>query len=165
MPIHERKAARAIVKAGGHVNDLRRAWFVRAVTLIGKGSVVNTDRMFIDEDPRLGRGHDDRLLVVGAPGAGGEPKASAEHLAHRNAPDPGHALAFVILDHGFVRRTFVNPTAVAGVGPEGTPDNIVGNVPVHARAGKVQPARTPVASSRREAVLGSQEDVVAVIGL
>src|SRR5438046_8439045 len=31
--------------------------------------------------------------------------AVAEHLAHGNAPNPGHALALVVLDHGFVRRS------------------------------------------------------------
>ena len=108
MAIHERKAASAIVKAGGHVNDLRRAWFIRAVTFIGKGGVVNTVRMFIYEDPRLGWCHNDRLLVVGAPDTAGEPVTVAEHLAHRNAPDPGHALALVVLDHGSVRGTLVN---------------------------------------------------------
>src|SRR5207244_74358 len=102
---------------------------------------------------------------VGSPSGAGEPTAVAEHLAHGNAPNPGHALALVVLDHGFVRRTFVNPTGVAGVGPERTPDNIVADVPVHAGACKVQPTRTPIASTRLEAVLGGQEDVVAVIRL
>src|SRR5206468_3693423 len=130
--------ASAIVKAGGHVNDLGRAWFIGAVTFIGKGGVVYTVGMFIYEDPGLGRIHDHGLFIVCAPRATGKPTATAEHLAHGDAPHPGHALTLIVFHRGVIGRAFVNLAAVTGVRPNGTLDKIVGNVPVHTPGSEVK---------------------------
>src|SRR5881394_1397498 len=163
MPIGKRETAGAIMETCGHVDDLRRAWLVGARAGIGKRGVVDAVRMFVHEDPSQGWRRNRRLLVIRPPVATGEPTAIAEHLAHRNAPDPGYSPALIIADQRFVRRALVDLAGVADVRPDRTLDNIVGNIPVHARARKIEPARAPVASSRCETVFGSQNNVIVVV--
>jgi hypothetical protein len=112
----------------GHVNHSGRSGLIRGLIAGaggGKSRVVDAAGMFIDEHKSFGGKSDVGHFLVDAPHLAAvcvicavQPFASAECLAHGNAPDTRLLLAGRILRDGFIRNALQNRGALADVRPQ-----------------------------------------------